>query len=177
MTASAPPPNQLLQLLDPPAFDLLRPHLATVELVRKSVLGEAGAALRHVYFPHAGSVSITVGLSDGQMIEIAMLGRDSVVGGGAALADGIALSERCRDDGSGHQLWAGMNAASENDRRGGHLVPIANISHGEHDGSCCAARDFGHRAFNRHGHGRQLWKRWCARPTGSCPHFRQTIMN
>ncbi|TFV69875.1 Crp/Fnr family transcriptional regulator [Bradyrhizobium frederickii] len=93
MTASAPPPNQLLQLLDPPAFDLLRPHLATVELVRKSVLGEAGAALRHVYFPHAGSVSITVGLSDGQMIEIAMLGRDSVVGGGAALADGIALSD------------------------------------------------------------------------------------
>lgn len=93
MSASGPPPNQLLQLLDPPAFDLLRPHLATVEMVKKSVLGEAGTALKYVYFPHGGSVSITVGLSEGQMIEIAMLGRDSVVGGGAALADGIALSD------------------------------------------------------------------------------------
>ncbi|WP_298244218.1 Crp/Fnr family transcriptional regulator [uncultured Bradyrhizobium sp.] len=93
MTASARPPNQLLQLLDAADFDLLRPHLATVEMVRKSVLGEAGAALRYVHFPHGGSVSITVGLSEGQMIEVAMLGRDSAVGSGAALADGIAPSD------------------------------------------------------------------------------------
>jgi len=93
MTASGRPPNQLLQLLDVAGFDLLRPHLATIEMVRKSVLGEAGTALRYVYFPHGGSVSITVGLSEGQMIEVAMLGRDSVVGGGAALADGIAPTD------------------------------------------------------------------------------------
>jgi CRP-like cAMP-binding protein len=62
-------------------------------MVRESVLGEAGTALRYVYFPHGGTVSITVGLSEGQMIEVAMLGRDSVVGGGAALADGIAPAD------------------------------------------------------------------------------------
>ncbi|GMP06186.1 Crp/Fnr family transcriptional regulator [Bradyrhizobium sp. TM239] len=93
MIASGCPSNQLLQMLDAADLDLLRPHLTTVEMVRKSVLGEAGAALRHVYFPHGGSVSITVGLSEGQMIEVAMLGRDSVVGGGAALADGIAPTD------------------------------------------------------------------------------------
>ncbi|MGY8710793.1 Crp/Fnr family transcriptional regulator [Bradyrhizobium sp. 18BD] len=93
MTARGHPPNQLLQMLDAADLDLLRPHLATVEMVRETVLGEAGAALKHVYFPHAGSVSITVGLSEGQMIEVAMLGRDSVVGGGAALADGIAPAD------------------------------------------------------------------------------------
>lgn len=93
MTASGPRPNQLLQMLAAADFDLLRPHLATVEMVRESVLGQAGAALRSVYFPHGGSVSITVGLSEGQMIEVAMLGRDSVVGGGAALADGIASTD------------------------------------------------------------------------------------
>ena len=93
MTASARPPNQLLQLLDTADFDLLRPHLATVEMVRKSVLGEEGAALRYIHFPHSGSVSITVGLSEGQMIEVAMLGRDSAIGGGAALADGVAPSD------------------------------------------------------------------------------------
>ncbi|MBR1176364.1 Crp/Fnr family transcriptional regulator [Bradyrhizobium sp. KB893862 SZCCT0404] len=93
MTTSGRPSNQLLQMLDAADFDLLRPHLATVEMVRQSVLGEAGSALRHVYFPHGGSVSITVSLSDGQTIEVAMLGRDSVVGGGAALADGIAPAD------------------------------------------------------------------------------------
>ncbi|WP_027577333.1 hypothetical protein [Bradyrhizobium sp. WSM1743] len=44
MNASSHPPNQLLQLLDAPDFDLLRPRLATVKMVRKSVL--EGAALR-----------------------------------------------------------------------------------------------------------------------------------
>jgi CRP-like cAMP-binding protein len=93
MTASGHPSNQLLQMLGAADFDLLRPHLATVEMVRESVLAEAGAGLRHVYFPHGGSVSITVGLSEGQMIEVAMLGRDSAVGAGAALADGIAPTD------------------------------------------------------------------------------------
>lgn len=93
MTASGHPTNQLLQMLDAADLDLLRPHLATAEMVRETVLGEAGAAQRYVYFPHRGSVSITVGLSEGQMIEVAMLGRDSVVGGGAALADGIAPAD------------------------------------------------------------------------------------
>ncbi|MBR0711516.1 Crp/Fnr family transcriptional regulator [Bradyrhizobium liaoningense] len=93
MTASGRPPNQLLQMLDAADFDRLRPHLATVEMVRTSVLGEAGSPLRYVYFPHDGSVSISVSLSEGQTIEVAMLGRDSVVGGGAALADGIAPAD------------------------------------------------------------------------------------
>ncbi|QAU49952.1 Crp/Fnr family transcriptional regulator [Bradyrhizobium guangzhouense] len=92
MIASGRPPNQLLQSLDAADFDLLRPHLITVELVRETVLSEADVALRHVYFPHDGAVSITVGLSEGQTIEVAMIGRDSIVAGGAALADGIAAS-------------------------------------------------------------------------------------
>ncbi|WP_439395807.1 Crp/Fnr family transcriptional regulator [Bradyrhizobium sp. PMVTL-01] len=93
MTASGRPPNQLLQMLDAADLDRLRPHLATVEMVRQSVLGAAGAALRHAYFPHGGSISILVSLSEGQTIEVATLGRDSVVGGGAALADGIAPTD------------------------------------------------------------------------------------
>lgn len=93
MTASGSTPNQLLRMLDATNFELLRPHLIPVELVRETVLSEAGSALRHVYFPHHGTVSITVGLTEGQNIEVAMLGRDSIVGGGAALADGIAASD------------------------------------------------------------------------------------
>ena len=93
MTASGPPPNLLLRMLEAADFELLRPYLVTIELVRQTVLSEAGLALRQVYFPHDGTVSITVGLTEGQTIEVAMLGRDSIVGGGAALADGIAASD------------------------------------------------------------------------------------
>ncbi|QAU42470.1 Crp/Fnr family transcriptional regulator [Bradyrhizobium guangdongense] len=93
MTASGRPPNRLVQMLDAADFDLMRPHLVAIELVRETVLGETGAALRYVHFPHDGAVSITVSLSEGQMIEVAMLGRDGLIGGGAALADGIAASD------------------------------------------------------------------------------------
>lgn len=54
MIASGPPPNQLLRMLDAVNFDLLRPHLITIELVRETVLGEAGVALQHVHFPNDG---------------------------------------------------------------------------------------------------------------------------
>ena len=93
MIASGPLPNRLLRMLDAADFELLRPHHVRSELVRETVLDEAGAALRHVYFPHAGTVSIAVGISEGQTIEVAMLGRDSIIDGGAALADGIATSD------------------------------------------------------------------------------------
>lgn len=145
MTASGPPPNQLLQMLDAADFDLLRPQLVPVEMVRETVLREAGAALRHVYFPHGGSVSITVGLSDGQMIEIPMLGRDSAVGGGAALADGIAPADAVVlfPGGDAELRTPGLHADARTCRRAaisrhavlGHIVPIANISLREDDGT------------------------------------------
>jgi CRP-like cAMP-binding protein len=93
MTANGRPPNQLLQMLDAADFAWLEPYLVTVEMVRETVLGAMGAPLKHVYFPHGGSVSVTVSVAEGQTIEVAMLGRDGVVGGGAALADGIALTD------------------------------------------------------------------------------------
>jgi len=93
MTASDRPPNRVLQALDATAFALLKPHLGAIEMIRATALGVEGAPLQHVYFPHRGSVSITVTLAEGQTIEVAMLGRDSVVGGGAALTDGVALTD------------------------------------------------------------------------------------
>jgi CRP-like cAMP-binding protein len=93
MTASGEPANQLLKMLGAAGLDLLRPHLVTIKLARGTVLGRAGTAVEHVYFPHGGSVSITVAVSEGQMIEVAMLGKDSVIGAGAAFADGVAPAD------------------------------------------------------------------------------------
>src|ERR1700752_349204 len=93
MAESGRPPNLLMQVLDAADFALLEPHLASVHMGRAASLGLEGATPRHVYFPHRGAVSIAVNLAEGQTIEVAMLGRDSVIGGGTALAARTALAD------------------------------------------------------------------------------------
>jgi len=68
------------------------PHLRLVELPHETVLFEAGDTIKALYFPHNGIVSILVDLTSGEMIETAMIGRDSLVGGSAAVDDDIALN-------------------------------------------------------------------------------------
>jgi CRP-like cAMP-binding protein len=92
MQSVSRPPNRLLQVLPAAEFQLLAPHLAIVELVKGSVLTEAGAPLQYVYLPHSGVVSMMVSLSEGQTVEVAMVGRDGVVGAAAA-HDGPALTD------------------------------------------------------------------------------------
>jgi CRP-like cAMP-binding protein len=85
--------NYLLQALPAAELEALRPHLERVELVRETVLVEAGAPLKHVYLPHGGVISMLVRLSEGQTVEVAMVGRDGVVGASAALDGGISLTD------------------------------------------------------------------------------------
>jgi CRP-like cAMP-binding protein len=82
-----------LQALPETEFEVLRPHISVVELVRETVLTEAGAPLTYVYLPHSGVISLMVSLSEGQTVDVAMVGRDSVVGALAALDGGISLTE------------------------------------------------------------------------------------
>ncbi|WP_249139769.1 hypothetical protein [Bradyrhizobium japonicum] len=138
MTASGHPPNHLLQLLDAADFDLLRPHLATVEMVRKSVLREVGSALRYVYFPHGGSVSIRVGLPEGQMIEVAMLGVGDDVLRLLFGGEGPPPAPDGNRAVTGTQRNPCMPTCTQRRRpiaTDGQLVPIANISRREHDGA------------------------------------------
>lgn len=93
LAAALRPLNHLLQALPASDLDSLQPHLQSVELVREAVLVEAGAPLTHVYLPESGIISIVVRLSEGQRIELAMTGRDSIVGASAAFVDAASLSE------------------------------------------------------------------------------------
>src|SRR5262249_15827733 len=54
------------------------------------VLFTAGDNVSNIYFPQSGAVSLVLELSSGQMIESAMIGRDSVAGAGAALDSRIS---------------------------------------------------------------------------------------
>lgn len=86
-------PNRLLAALPMAAFELLRPFLRTVEMVQGAILVAAGHRLTQVYFPHSGVISLVVSLADGQRVEVAMIGRDSVFGGTAALDGQISLTD------------------------------------------------------------------------------------
>ena len=87
------PPNRLLQSLPAADFEATRPHLEIVELARDAVLVEAGQPLNQIWLPHSGIVSLVVSLSEGQAVEVAMIGSDGAVGAGEAMCDGVALTD------------------------------------------------------------------------------------
>jgi CRP-like cAMP-binding protein len=85
-------PNGLLASLPARDFEQIYPHLRTIELVQETVLIESGQPLKQVYFPHSGVISLVVSLSEGKTVEVAMIGRDSVFGGAAALDGKVSLT-------------------------------------------------------------------------------------
>jgi CRP-like cAMP-binding protein len=85
-------PNNFLASLPAKDFELLRPHLKPFDMVHEDLLFDAGDIIHWVYLPHSGVISLVIGLTDGQLIEAAMVGRDSLVGGSAALDGGVALN-------------------------------------------------------------------------------------
>ncbi|HYW62413.1 MAG TPA: Crp/Fnr family transcriptional regulator [Bradyrhizobium sp.] len=84
--------NQLMALFSQADAALLQPHLRPVFLEQQQVLVEAGHPIQSIYFPLDAIVSLVVGLSTGEIIEVAMVGRDGAACIGAALDGRIALS-------------------------------------------------------------------------------------
>ncbi len=75
-----PQQNQVLDALSPAARERLLPHLQLVELPLGMVLYESGETLRHIYFPTDAIVSLLYMLEDGASAEIAVVGKDGVIG-------------------------------------------------------------------------------------------------
>jgi CRP-like cAMP-binding protein len=84
--------NQLLATLGAAELKALGPHLKSVELPHGKILYEAGDPIELAYFPQSGIISLVIDLASGEMIEAAMVGRDSVVGGAAAFSSKTALN-------------------------------------------------------------------------------------
>jgi CRP-like cAMP-binding protein len=79
--------NLFLSGLPPRDLALLKPSLQSVELPQGEVLGEPGKRVSDVVFLEAGIVSLLTQMQDGSAIEIATLGRESVVGVLSALGN------------------------------------------------------------------------------------------
>jgi CRP-like cAMP-binding protein len=85
-------PNGFLSSLTADDFELIRPHLRTVDLVQDFVLVAVGDTLKRAYLPHRGLISLVVDMARGEHVQIAMIGRQSIFGVFSALGDPVALN-------------------------------------------------------------------------------------
>jgi CRP-like cAMP-binding protein len=79
------PHNRLLLALPPRHLKRLMPELEHIECQRAQVLMDADSSLDHVYFPDSGVVSVVAVYEDGNIIEMATIGREGCTGVQAVL--------------------------------------------------------------------------------------------
>src|ERR1700733_978875 len=92
MDSVARSPNGFLSALTADDFELVRPHLRTIDLTSELMLVQVGETLKRAYLPHSGVISLVVKLAKGEHVQVAMIGRDSIFGSFSALADATALN-------------------------------------------------------------------------------------
>jgi CRP-like cAMP-binding protein len=85
-------PNGFLSALAADDYELIRPHLRTVDLAQEFGLIEVDETLKRAYLPHRGVISLVVKLARGENVQVAMIGRDSILGALSALGDPTALN-------------------------------------------------------------------------------------
>jgi len=78
----------LLAALPHDVFDRIAPLLELIPLRLKEVLHKPGEPVRHVYFPGGGFCSMLTLLNDGNMVEVATIGREGMVGASAVVNGG-----------------------------------------------------------------------------------------
>ncbi|MEK9285630.1 MULTISPECIES: Crp/Fnr family transcriptional regulator [unclassified Bradyrhizobium] len=86
------PSNGFLSALSADDYELIRAHLRTVDLPHDAVLVETGEVLRRAYFPHRGVISLVVKLAKGEHVQVAMIGRDSLLGTLSTMGEPYALN-------------------------------------------------------------------------------------
>ena len=61
-------------------FALLRPHLEWAELPRRLILQDTGLRIEYAYFLNGGMVSLVVLTRDGRSVEVAIVGKEGMIG-------------------------------------------------------------------------------------------------
>ncbi|MDQ3804986.1 MAG: Crp/Fnr family transcriptional regulator [Acidobacteriota bacterium] len=76
----APSGNRLLAALPREEYGRLSPHLEPVRLAPGKILYNAGAVVRHAYFPKGGMICLLSTTESGRTIEVAMIGDEGMAG-------------------------------------------------------------------------------------------------
>jgi CRP-like cAMP-binding protein len=72
--------NKALSALPDEELDFLKPHLETVNLPTGDIILQAGDAIRYVYFPNNGMISLLSVTEQGQTVEVGFTGFEGIVG-------------------------------------------------------------------------------------------------
>ena len=72
--------NAILLSVPDNEYNLLRRHLEPIEFPQRHILQEAGAKVEFAYFLNGGMASLVVLTSDGRSVEVAIVGKDGIVG-------------------------------------------------------------------------------------------------
>jgi CRP-like cAMP-binding protein len=122
-TDPGPLSNKFLAALPRSDFQLVLPHLSSVQIAQGEVLYEVGAEIDKVYFPLSGMVSLVVVMRDGKAIETATFGREGVVGAMSGL--GLHVSQ-VRAIAQIPMFASKMNSTALR-KAAGNSKPIANL--------------------------------------------------
>jgi CRP-like cAMP-binding protein len=76
----APQQNRILRALPAEERDQLMPALQLVTLPAKTVLFDPGEVILSVYFPLDGVISLVTPVADGDIVEVATIGKEGIVG-------------------------------------------------------------------------------------------------
>jgi len=75
-----PVENHILIAASEKEFSLLRPYLERVDLPHRQILHEASHKIESIHFLNSGMASLVVLTSDGRSVEVAIVGREGLVG-------------------------------------------------------------------------------------------------
>ena len=85
--AGEPVNNRLLNEVSDSEYDLIQPHLESVALPQYLILQEPGGKIEAAYFLSEGLVSLVVLTTDGKSVEVAIVGKEGIIG--TSLAGGL----------------------------------------------------------------------------------------
>jgi CRP-like cAMP-binding protein len=79
-STGGPVHNSILQSIPEREYDLFRPYLEPLELPHQFILHEAGETIDFAYFLNQGMASLVVLTGYGRSVEVAIMGREGIVG-------------------------------------------------------------------------------------------------
>ena len=122
-TPNDPRLNQLLAALPDAEWKRWLPHLEPIELPLGKVLYESGSTLRHVVFPTTAIVSLLYVMESGASAEIAVVGREGIVGISLFMG-GETTPSRAVVQSAGRAFRLKAEAMKEEFNRGGPVLHL-----------------------------------------------------
>jgi len=101
-TLTAPAGNHLLEALPDEERDALIQHLRPAHLSVKTVIFDPGQPISYIHFPVDGVISLVTPLADGNIVEVATIGNEGIVG--VPLVPGGSLAVRAISQVAGRTL-------------------------------------------------------------------------